>query len=128
MTRRSSDERGFAILLVFMMAAAVAIMLYMELPRAAFEAQRMKEETLIDRGNQYIRGIQLYVAKNKRYPPNMDELEKSGSIHYLRHRYKDPMTGADEWRLIHTDGTRLTDSLVQKNDPLGKKETFQNTF
>jgi len=56
-------------LLVFVMAAAVAITLYRELPRVAFEAQRNKEELLIERGEQYSRAIQLYVRKWKKYPP-----------------------------------------------------------
>ena len=42
--RRGKDpEAGFVMLLVFVMAAAVAIMLYMELPRVAFEAQRTRK-------------------------------------------------------------------------------------
>ena len=56
-------------LLVFLMAASIAIMLYMQLPRAAFEAQRAQEEMLQERGEQYIRAIQLYVAKWRSYPP-----------------------------------------------------------
>jgi len=47
--RRSgkNPESGFVMLMVFVMAAAVAIMLYMELPRVAFESQRSKEGLLI---------------------------------------------------------------------------------
>ena len=44
---RVGGRDGYAVLLVFAMAAAVAISLYIELPRAAFEAQRDKEQTLI---------------------------------------------------------------------------------
>ena len=40
-------QRGFALLLLFVMAAAIAITLYKELPRVAFEAQRNKEQLLI---------------------------------------------------------------------------------
>ena len=63
--RSSSGESGFAMLLVFAMAAAVAIMLYLELPRVAFEAQRSREQLLIERGEQYKRAIQLYFRKFK---------------------------------------------------------------
>ena len=41
---RRSGESGFALLLVFLMAALIAIMLYRELPRLAFESQRAKEQ------------------------------------------------------------------------------------
>ena len=48
---RKSEERGFAVLMVFVLAAVIAITLYMEMPRVAFEAQRTKEQLLIDRAN-----------------------------------------------------------------------------
>lgn len=115
-THRSS-ERGFALMLVFALAAAVAIMIYLEMPRLAFEGQREKEELLVMRGQEHIRAIQLFMRKNTKWPQNLDELEKYNNLRYLRRRYKDPMTGNDEWRLIHVDGMgQLTDSLVKKKD------------
>ena len=39
---RPNSESGFALLFVFLMAALLAISLYMEMPRVAFEAQRAK--------------------------------------------------------------------------------------
>lgn len=111
---RREREGGFALLLVFLMAAAVAFTIYHELPRAAFESARDKEQLLLDRGNQYKRAIEVYYAVNKRYPPEIKDLEESNQKRYLRHRYKDPLTGEDEWRIIHTNGSFLTDSLVQK--------------
>ena len=35
------------------------------------------------------------------YPQNLDDLETTRNIRFLRRRYKDPMTGKDAWRLIH---------------------------
>jgi len=110
---RRHGERGFALLVVFLFAAAVAFTFYRQLPRAAFESVRDKEQILIDRGGQYKRAIEVFYAVNKRYPASLEDLEKSDK-RYLRHRYKDPLTGKDEWRIIHTNGTFLTDSLVQK--------------
>jgi type II secretory pathway pseudopilin PulG len=116
-------------LIVFVFAATIAIMLYTQVPRYAFEAERQKEQLLVDRGEQYQRAIQLYVRKLKKYPASLDDLEKSTNIRFLRRRYKDPMTNSDEWRLIHVTGGQLTDSLVKKpgaTDP--NKSTYQNTF
>jgi type II secretory pathway pseudopilin PulG len=109
------------------MMAAAAIMLYIELPRVIMQAQRAKEQTLIDRGEQYKRAIQLYVRKEKKYPQSIDDLETSTNTRYLRRRYKDPFTGKDDWRLIHIDVTGVyTDSLVHKApDPNEKKEKAQ---
>jgi hypothetical protein len=126
--RRRSKQSGYALLMVFLLAAVVSITLYKEMPRVAFESQRTKEQLLIDRGEQYKRAIQLFYRKNKRFPTTMDELEKFQEIRYLRQKYKDPMTGKDEWRIIHVGpGGQLTDSLVQKQqNPLGSNQNGQN--
>ena len=122
-THVPSREAGFAMLLVFAMAAAVGIMLYTELPRVAFEAQRAREQLLIDRGEQYQRAIQLYFRKFRRFPGDIDQLENTNRFRFLRRRYKDPITGKDEWRLIHIGpGGMLTDSLTQKPPGLKKDE------
>ncbi len=107
-------ESGFALLVIFLIAAAVAFTMYRELPRAAFESARDKEQLLMDRGNQYKRAIQVFYAVNKRYPAEIKDLENTNEKRFLRRRYIDPMTGQDEWRLIHTNGSFLTDSLVTK--------------
>src|SRR5271156_1968502 len=119
MMQRRQRESGFAMLLVFVMAAVVAIGLYYEMPRRAFESQRFREQTLVDRGNQYRRAIQLFYRKFGRYPATIDDLEATNNIRFLRRKYKDPLTGKDEWRLIHIGpGGQLTDSLVQPANPL----------
>ena len=122
---RRADERGFALLLVFLMASIVAIGLYYELPRVALETQRQKEQLLIDRGEQYKRAIQLFYKKTGRYPSEIKELESFQNQRFLRRRYVDPMTGKDEWRLIHIANGVLTDSLLVK--PKGKDEKEAST-
>ena len=121
-------ESGFALLLVFAMAATIALLLYMEMPRVAFERQRDQEALLISRGEQYKRAIQLYFRKFKTYPTSMDALENTNNLRFLRRRYADPLTGKDEWRLIHIGpGGVFTDSLTNK--PKGDQQTqSQNNF
>ena len=100
--RRTDSERGSALLIVFVMAAIIAIMLYNEMPIAVFEAQRQKEQLLIDRGNEYVHAVRLFVRANRgQYPANMEALENTNRVRYLRSRYKDPFTGKDDWRLLH---------------------------
>src|ERR1700759_73293 len=101
MRARRRSESGFALLMIFVMAAVVAITLYYEMPRVAFESQRAREQLLVDRGMQYRRAIQLFYRKFGRYPTSMDDLETTNNIRFLRRKYKDPLTGKDEWRLIH---------------------------
>jgi type II secretory pathway pseudopilin PulG len=107
-------ERGFALLVVMLLAAAIAFALYTQVPRFAFESMREREQLLMDRGNQYKRAIQVFYSVNKRYPSKLEDLENTNDKRFLRRRYKDPMTGKDEWRIVHTNGSALTDSLVQK--------------
>jgi type II secretory pathway pseudopilin PulG len=136
MTKRQGQS-GFALLLVLAMTAVVAIMLYMEVPRVAFEAQRDKEQLLIDRGEQYSRAIQLYVRKFNRYPPDFAALENTQNLRFLRRRYTDPMnpkkadSDSDVWRIVHVGaGGVFTDSLVynvKKDGAAGstpEKQTF----
>ena len=124
------QESGFALLMVFLLAACVAIMLYVEMPRVAFEAERQKELLLIDRGNQFKRAVQVFVTDKTgnptgRYPASIDELETFNNHRYLRRRYVDPMTGKDEWRLIHTSGVPgvFPDSVTMKQNQNQAKDS-----
>jgi hypothetical protein len=119
---KPGSQSGFAMLFVFVLAAIIAIGLYEQLPRAAFEAQREKEQLLIDHGEQYIRGVQLYVRKLGKYPAKIEDLDNTQNIRFLRKHYIDPMTGKDEWRLLHMGPAgKLIDSKIKKDDP-NKKE------
>jgi len=124
-----SNESGFALLFVFAMAAIIAITLYVALPRITFEAQRDKEALLIERGEQYKRAIQLYTRKFKRFPAKMEDLDNANGIRFLRHHYTDPMTGKDEWRLIHAGpGGVLLDSLVKPQKDKDKPAAAQSSI
>jgi hypothetical protein len=119
---RRRKERGFALLLVFAMAAAVAVMLYLEMPRVAFEHQRNKEGLLVERGEQYVRAVELFVRKVGKYPQTVEELESFQNLRFLRRRYRDPMTGEEEWRLVHVDAAgQFVDSLVHKREDQKKE-------
>jgi hypothetical protein len=107
-------ERGSALLIVFVFAAIVAIMLYREMPVAAFEARRQKEELLIDRGNEYKHAIKLYVKKIGQFPGSIDALENTNRIRFLRHKFDDPITGKNDWRLLHAGPNGIIlDSKIQ---------------
>src|SRR5260370_40883080 len=81
---------------------------------------------LIERGEQYKRPIELCYVAYKRWPSKTEDLKNTKTKRYRRRRYVDPMTGKDEWRLVHTNGVMLTDSLVQKPpDPANDKNKDQ---
>jgi hypothetical protein len=117
--RRRANQRGSALLIVLVFAAMLAIMLYQEMPVATFEAQRQKEELLIDRGNEYEHAIKLYVRKLQTFPPSIDALENTNRMRFLRSRYVDPYTGKDDWRLLHAGpGGTIIDSKIKQNTPV----------
>jgi len=106
-------KSGFALLTLLFTAAVIAVQLAITLPRVAMEAQRIREEKLIYRGEQYRRAIQLYYRKHQKYPQRLDDLEDTNGVRFLRRRYKDPLTDENEWRLVHMghDG-RFKDSRI----------------
>jgi type II secretory pathway pseudopilin PulG len=127
MSHRRQSERGYALLVIFLMAATVALMLYKQMPRVAFERERDREQLLIDRGEQYRRAIELYFRANNAWPQRIEDLEDTNDKRYLRRRYKDPYTGKDEWRIVHTNGSQLTDSLVEKPPDVNASNSTQGS-
>jgi hypothetical protein len=97
-------EGGYAILLVIFLATLMLIMAMAAAPNILTEGRRQKEELMIWRGNQYVRGIKLYYRKMGRFPTSLDDLTKPqmGDIRFMRQAYKDPMNTVDgSWRLIY---------------------------
>jgi len=102
--RSMRRQHGYALLLVIFLTMLVTLGTIVAAPAVRTERQREKEEEMIWRGKQYIRGIKLYYRKNGRFPTSLEDLAKpkNGSLRYLRQAYKDPMNKEDgSWRLIY---------------------------
>src|ERR1700691_3231100 len=95
------NQEGFLLLGVLFMVLLLTIALAIAAPKIAESIRRDKEEETIHRGKQYSRAIQMYFAKYNRYPNSIDQLMKTDNQRFLRKRYLDPMTGKDDWRIIH---------------------------
>ena len=120
---RRRDQGGFVLLTLLFTAAAIAVQLAVSLPRAAMQAQRIREEKLVYRGEQYKRAVELYYRKHQKYPRKLDDLEDTNGVRFLRRRYKDPMTGEDEWRLVHMGSNgRFKNSLVYDTEEEEEEE------
>ena len=94
------SEEGYALLWVIFMLAVFTIAIGVAAPKVKQDIQRDRDIETINRGKQYIRAIQMYYAKFKHYPPNLDALVQTDNIRFLRKKYADPTTGKDEWNLI----------------------------
>jgi len=120
LTRKARNEGGYALLLVSFMTAVLIIATLSTGLYVKTEAKREKEEEMIWRGKQYVRGIKLYVRKNSgRFPTSLDDLTKPsiGNIYFMRQAYKDPMNKEDgSWRLLYVGANgQLIGSLKPTN-------------
>jgi type II secretory pathway pseudopilin PulG len=116
--RKGTGEQGYILIAVLFLVAMVLIMLAVAAPKMAADIERDRELELVHRGQQYVRGVKMYYKKFHAYPPNLDALVKTNEIRFLRKRYKDPMTGKDDWHLIHF-GENKTPSYGFFGQPLG---------
>ena len=126
----SRQEDGFLLLGVLFMILLIMIALAIAAPKIADSIRRDKEQETIQRGKQYARAIRMYYNKFGRYPNTIDQLVKTNDQRFLRKRYLDPMTGKDDWRIIHNGeqkvaATGLFGQAVQQNGitPTGASTT-----
>lgn len=90
---RGWHDSGFMMVAILIGMGVAAIMMTAALPSWRQQVQRTREEDLIFRGEQYARAIVLYQIKNRcARPPSIDVLV---SQHYLRKKWKDPVTNDD---------------------------------
>jgi type II secretory pathway pseudopilin PulG len=97
---RHRSESGYVLVGVLVFMTLMMIAVAAVAPRIGTAIKRDRENELVRRGNQYVRAIQLYYRKYGRFPANVEQLENTNNIRFLRRRYIDPITGKDEWRLI----------------------------
>ena len=116
------DEAGFMLVFVILLTSLLLIALAVAAPIIARSIRRDKELESEHRAQQYVRALRLYYKKFKTYPPSMDALEKSNDIRFLRKRYIDPLTGRDDWRIIHL-GEQQTTVKGFFGQPLGGLNT-----
>jgi type II secretory pathway pseudopilin PulG len=91
--RRSLHADGYAMAALLVAMTIMAIFMSMALPAWRTAVQREKEAELIFRGQQYARAVVLFQRKYANtFPPNVQILLDG---HFLRKKYKDPITNAD---------------------------------
>lgn len=103
-----NSEAGFMLVFVVVLAALLLIALAVAAPVVAKDLRRDKELESEHRAEQYVRAIRLYYRKFKTYPASMDALENTNNVRFLRKKYVDPLTGKDDWRIIHVGENKTT--------------------
>jgi type II secretory pathway pseudopilin PulG len=101
-------DEGFMLLAAIVMIFMVLLVLSVAVPRMAKEIQRDREQESARRAGQYVRAIRIYNLKLKTFPTSIEQLEKTNNQRFLRQRYIDPLTGKDDWRMIHQGENKTT--------------------
>jgi len=89
----AAGEAGYAMAALLVALSIMAVMMTVAMPVWHQTAQREKETELVFRGQQYARAIGLFERKYANTPPpDLDVLVRE---HFLRKKYKDPITNKD---------------------------------
>jgi type II secretory pathway pseudopilin PulG len=102
-----SGRDGYVLLTLLFFVAMIAIMATVVAPTITFKIKRDREEEMIHRGVQYSRAIRGYYRKFGRYPVNLEDLDNTNNLRFLRKHFKDPITGKD-FRLLHYGDVKMT--------------------
>ena len=94
----------FALVMVFLVFLALSV----AAPTIARSIQRDRELESEHRAQQYVRAIRIFYLKFNHYPTSLEQLEKTNNQRFLRQRYADPLTGKDDWRIIHVGENQTT--------------------
>src|ERR1700733_1047030 len=106
--RRQEAGEGFMLVGLIVAIFLVLLALSVAAPKMAADLKRDREVEAVHRGDQYVRAIRVFYRKTHAYPGSIEQLEKTNNIRFLRQRYIDPMTGKDDWRLIHVGEAKTT--------------------
>jgi type II secretory pathway pseudopilin PulG len=99
-TRRIRRDSGAMLLAVLFMMAIMVITALAVAPAIIQQAKRDREEEMIHRGTEYARAVKKYYKKFGRYPANVEQLENTNQMRFLRRKYKDPLAKDGQWRLL----------------------------
>ncbi|MEO8725329.1 MAG: hypothetical protein ABI383_04330 [Acidobacteriaceae bacterium] len=119
--KRRHSQSGYALLIILLMVTLMAIALAAAVPAIKTQIRREQEIELQHRGNQYVRAIQTYYHKFGRYPNSIDQLVSTNNLRFLRKRYKDPMTGKDDWRIIHMGEAKFPPKIKGAAGQMGQQ-------
>jgi len=97
---RQDRESGYTLLGVMFLLALFSLWLSVAVPRISRQIQRDKELECLNRGRQYARAIRLFYRHSGNFPTNIEQLDNTDSLRFLRKRYRDPVTNSD-WKLVY---------------------------
>src|SRR5205807_10556777 len=114
--KKHRQDAGFSLAALIFFAAAASIVAAAAVPAYQMQAKREREKELLFRGQEYTRAIQKYQRKFGVYPSSIDQLVQTDGLRFVRHVYKDRITGK-EFRLIriNPDGSLSGSKVFVQN-------------
>src|SRR5882672_5480242 len=130
--RRHRRQSGYVLLAVLLAMTLMLIVLTIEAPRIAQQIKREREEELVHRGKDYATAIKRFVHKNGgQYPLSVEQLENTNHVRFLRKKYKDPMTGESDWKMVHAGEAEIKiptpNPGLNNGSPTGQSSTLSST-
>lgn len=125
-----SGERGFTYIFVLIILIFLGVGLASVGKIWSTIAQREKEEELLFRGDQIVKGLESYYKSSHGggnfLPRKLEDLIKDNRFltvkRHLRKLYKDPMTKDGEWEIIRDEQGRIKgEKSKSEKEPLKKK-------
>lgn len=117
-TRLQDSQRGYMMITLMLLLALMTIALLAAVPNIKQQIMRDREEEMRHRGTAYMRAIQHYYKKFNAYPNNVEALENTNNMRFLRKRYTDPMnrdpvTGKEkDFKFLHQQDIMLNNGPV----------------
>ena len=94
---RRPSEAGMSLVALFAAMSVMFIMMGAAVPAWRYVMKDAREEELLFRGDQIVRGLQCYQEKAKQPPVNLEVMVQQRC---LRKVYKDPFAKDGKWRFI----------------------------
>jgi type II secretory pathway pseudopilin PulG len=101
---------------LFMMAMMVIVAMAMA-PSFVQQMKRDREEEMIHRGTEYARAIKKFYKKFGRYPANLEQLDNTNQIRFLRRRFSDPLSKDGQWKLLHYGDIQVLTGGLMRGAP-----------
>jgi type II secretory pathway pseudopilin PulG len=93
-----SAERGYTLVAIVIGMAILAILTAAVAPAVSVIMQEDREQELIFRGRQYVRGMVLFQKRYGRFPTSLKEMY-TAKPRTIRQLWKDPMCNCNDWYL-----------------------------
>src|SRR5271165_4255060 len=98
---RRQRDGGYLLIAILFVLALIVVGMAAELPKLVQQIKRDREEEMIHRGTEYARAIKKFYKKFGRYPANLEQLDNTNQIRFIRKRYKDPLAKDGKWKLLN---------------------------